>query len=221
MCSVSDALLARNLRDGNHLLWAVDPAVPDLRGSDQKDDPSALFTDDQPRVEVPPLPHKAYKQSSLHCQHSYTLARQMHDWSCVLSSLAISVSVEHKWRAGGGRHGGVMGWQVLRPGAYRCVCMELEVQHLAVAAITALEELTVLEGGESGGAAAGPPALPVLAKLVAAWLKDASERNSRCCLMSPSTQPLSPTGHLGCPGCFSYGKLLLCSLQVAGQLKPM
>ncbi len=79
----------------------------------------------------------------------------------------------------GKRDGGGGAPQVLRPGAYRCVCLELEVQHLAVAAISALEELTVLEGGESGGAAAGPPALPVLAKLVAAWLRDASERNSQ------------------------------------------
>lgn len=52
MCAVSDALLARNLRDGNQLLWAVDPSVADLRGGDQKDDMAALFTDDPPRVEA-------------------------------------------------------------------------------------------------------------------------------------------------------------------------
>lgn len=86
---------------------------------------------------------------------------------------------------GGAERRGGGGAQVVRGGAYRCVCLELEVQHLAVAAITALEELAVLEGGESGGAGAGPPALPVLARLVAAWLQDASQRGSRWALPAP------------------------------------
>ena len=42
--------------------------------------------------------------------------------------------------------------QVLRPGAYRCVCVELEVHHLAVAAVHAADALGALEGGDDGGA---------------------------------------------------------------------
>lgn len=61
---------------------------------------------------------------------------------------------------------------MLRPGAYRSICVELEVHHLAVAAITSLDALMALEGGD--GAATGPPALRVLQKLVDGWLKEAT-----------------------------------------------
>lgn len=64
--------------------------------------------------------------------------------------------------------------QVLRRGAYRSVCVELEVHHLAVAAITSLDALTALEGGDGGGGGAtGLPALRVLQRLVAGWLEEA------------------------------------------------
>lgn len=64
--------------------------------------------------------------------------------------------------------------QVLRPGAYRCVCVELEVHHLAVAAILGLDTLAGLEGGDGGGGdAGGPPALKTLKRLVDGWLKEA------------------------------------------------
>ncbi len=66
---------------------------------------------------------------------------------------------------------------MLRPGAYRSVCVELEVHHLAVAAITSLDYLAGLEGGDGGaggaGGAGGPPALKVLQRLVEGWLKEA------------------------------------------------
>lgn len=63
---------------------------------------------------------------------------------------------------------------MLRPGAYRSICVELEVHHLAVAAITSLDYLAGLEGGDGGGAGAGgPPALKVLQRLVEGWLKEA------------------------------------------------
>jgi hypothetical protein len=71
---------------------------------------------------------------------------------------------------------------VVKPGAYRCVCLEVEINHLAVAAIAALEDLAEAEGGniDSADFVSGPPALPVLAKLVSAWLRDASERDNMC-----------------------------------------
>ena len=69
--------------------------------------------------------------------------------------------------------------QVLRPGAYRCVCVELEVHHLAVAAITGLDALAGRVGGD-GAAAPGPPALRVLQRLVEGWLKEAVQHANPC-----------------------------------------
>ena len=68
--------------------------------------------------------------------------------------------------------------QVLRPGAYRCVCVELEVHHLAVAAILAAENLGALEGGDGAPAVGGPPALAVLRRLVENWLRDATQNSN-------------------------------------------
>lgn len=77
---------------------------------------------------------------------------------------------------------------MVKPGAYRCVCLEVELNHLAVAAIAALEDLAEAEGGDANAAdfVSGPPALPVLGKLVAAWLRDASERSNMCVRLSCS-----------------------------------
>ena len=51
--ATADALFGRALRDAGQLLWAVDPATPDLRGAEQRDEgQEAAFTDDQPRVDV-------------------------------------------------------------------------------------------------------------------------------------------------------------------------
>jgi Domain of unknown function (DUF1744) len=71
---------------------------------------------------------------------------------------------------------GFMQAQVLRRGAYRSVCVELEVHHLAVAAVTSLEVLSAMESGDGGGA--GPPALRVLQRLVDGWLQEAVKHNN-------------------------------------------
>lgn len=79
------------------------------------------------------------------------------------------------------------------PGAYRCVCYELQLHHLAVCAIVNAHLLPDLgfdaggppgapagPGGEDsgalGGAHAAAPAFRVLRSLVANWLADASQR---------------------------------------------
>ena len=74
---------------------------------------------------------------------------------------------------------GFMQAQVLRRGAYRSVCVELEVHHLAVAAVTSLEVLSAMESGDGGGGGvAGPPALRVLQRLVDGWLQEAVKHNN-------------------------------------------
>lgn len=71
--------------------------------------------------------------------------------------------------------------QVVYPGAYRSVCVRLEVQHLAVAAVANSALLGELEGAASAESAAGVgPAFKVLRSLVQTWLQDARDRGSRC-----------------------------------------
>ena len=63
--------------------------------------------------------------------------------------------------------------QVAFPGAYRSVCVKLEVQHLAV---TAVEQASLLEELEESSAAESShfPAFQILKNLVHKWLTDAT-----------------------------------------------
>ena len=69
--------------------------------------------------------------------------------------------------------------QVVAPGAYRTVCVELKLQHLAVNAIAQsalladLEHTTLSDDGAGIAAVFGS-----LVKLVNAWLADATENAS-------------------------------------------
>jgi len=67
--------------------------------------------------------------------------------------------------------------QVTCPGAYRTICVQLRLHHLAVAALLKAQELAEMEGASGlDGLGAGAPAFGVLRRLVevggwvAAWL---------------------------------------------------
>ena len=161
-----DALFGRRLRDGGHLLWLADPALPDIAGSA---DPTAVddrFFAEEAGTEVREIGHCAgmfylgaglgklwrcrlgealgshaavlYKvvlskgclqQTSCH-QGSTSLAspRECNLRCQVVGSLAVSASLQ--------KHDMVCcAVQVVFPGAYRCVCVQLKIHHLAVNAV--------------------------------------------------------------------------------------
>ena len=72
-----------------------------------------------------------------------------------------------------------MALQICFPGAYRCVCVELRVTHLAVCAVLEASTLGEMEGSalleEQAGCAA---AFRVLRGLAQSWMDDASRRNN-------------------------------------------
>ena len=70
--------------------------------------------------------------------------------------------------------------QVAYPGAYRTVCVKLEIQHLAVTAVEQSTILSELEGASSADAAADcAPAFKILKNLVHKWLQDATSFQNR------------------------------------------
>ena len=71
--------------------------------------------------------------------------------------------------------------QITSSGAHRCVCVQLRLYNLAVAAIERCEALAEMEGAGSVGVdpAAGP-AFKVLKQLVHNWLTDAVQNGNRC-----------------------------------------
>jgi len=52
----ADALLGRSLRDAGHLLWAADPALPDVAGRGAAAAAEAALADEPPSMEVGLLP---------------------------------------------------------------------------------------------------------------------------------------------------------------------
>ena len=68
---------------------------------------------------------------------------------------------------------------ILRPGAYRCACVQLRLHHLLVAAVDAAPALADLDGGALDGGAGGGAAMRCLRRLVRAWVVDATSRGSR------------------------------------------
>ena len=68
---------------------------------------------------------------------------------------------------------------ILRPGAYRCACVQLRLHHLLVAAVDAAPALADLDGGALDGGAGGGAAMRCLRRLVRAWVVDATSRGSK------------------------------------------
>jgi len=68
---------------------------------------------------------------------------------------------------------------ILRPGAYRCACVQLRLHHLLVAAVDAAPALADLDGGALDGGSGGGAAMRCLRRLVRAWVVDATSRGSR------------------------------------------
>lgn len=86
--------------------------------------------------------------------------------------------------------------QVVNAGAHRCVCVQLKLYHLAVAAVEKCEALAELEGATSVGPAPGAgPAFKVLKQLVHNWLLDTVQTGNRCVLAFPQTFPFPVFGH--------------------------
>lgn len=66
------------------------------------------------------------------------------------------------------------------PGVYRCICVKLDIAHLAVTAVEQATLLNELEGGSATDVAADcAPAFRVLKNLVHKWLQDASSFDNR------------------------------------------
>jgi len=68
---------------------------------------------------------------------------------------------------------------ILRPGAYRCACVQLRLHHLLVAAVDAAPALADLDGGALDGGSGGGAAMRCLRRLVRAWVVDATARGSK------------------------------------------
>ena len=74
--------------------------------------------------------------------------------------------------------------QVLYPGAYRCVCVQIKLHHMAVNAIAQAGVIGELEGAALLDSSLDPqgsgPAFKVLKQLVTNWLNDAVQNQNRC-----------------------------------------
>ena len=71
--------------------------------------------------------------------------------------------------------------EVAWPGAYRCVCLEVRVNHLAVCAVLEAATLGEMEGAALGDDQAGcGPAFRVLRGLAQNWVEDATRRHNIC-----------------------------------------
>jgi len=80
--------------------------------------------------------------------------------------------------------------QVVYPGAYRCVCVQIKLHHMAVNATAQAGVIGELEGAALLDSSLDPqgagPAFKVLKQLVSNWLHDAVQNHNRC------VRPVSP-----------------------------
>ncbi len=74
--------------------------------------------------------------------------------------------------------------QVVYPGAYRCVCVQIKLHHMAVNATAQAGVIGELEGAALLDSSLDPqgagPAFKVLKQLVGNWLHDAVQNHNRC-----------------------------------------
>lgn len=73
--------------------------------------------------------------------------------------------------------------QVVYPGAYRCVCVQIKLHHMAVNATAQAGVIGELEGAALLDSSLDPqgsgPAFKVLKQLVSNWLNDAVQNHNR------------------------------------------
>ncbi|KAG1663133.1 hypothetical protein FOA52_000655 [Chlamydomonas sp. UWO 241] len=129
--AVADVMLARSLREAQHVLWVRDPSLPDL-GVEEKEEADAE--------------------------------------SLVVMDIGRGGGVGSSSAAGAS--------QVHAPGAYRSICVELRLHHLAVNAVSKATQLSELEGSTGLEASGATPAFSVLKKLLDGWLTDAGARSN-------------------------------------------
>ena len=158
LVSVADVLFARSLRQGGFVLWAKDPAIADL-GIEEKEGGAEA------------------------CYESLLGDGLDASW-CEGGGLGGG-------GGGGGGQGGVKSTnpslsqsiKLEAPGAYRSICVELKLHHLAVSAVDKAQLLSEMEGASSlesmlGGGGGGGPAFKALKQWVEQWLVDAGKRSS-------------------------------------------
>lgn len=114
--AIADMLFARNLRDADHLLWCLDPSLPDL----------------------------GYGMDTGRSEDTYL-----------------------------GDDDGLM-TQIINPGAYRSITVELKLHHLAVCALDKVAQLAEIEGTADITSPGTGLSFKVLQSLVKAWLADAT-----------------------------------------------
>lgn len=68
--------------------------------------------------------------------------------------------------------------EVIYPGAYRSICVELKVHHLVVCAVDKSAQLGDLEGTAIDASEPTGPAFRILKNLVSNWLADASANHN-------------------------------------------
>ncbi|GFH23251.1 DNA polymerase epsilon catalytic subunit, partial [Haematococcus lacustris] len=160
--AVFDILMARTLQASEHLLWIKDPTLPDLGVAD-KDDAEAQL-------------------SSLLAGTGANITAAAGPPPAAGSAASIAAAAKASAPSGPSpaalsltNQGGVGSPEVLAPGAYRSVCVELRLHNLAVAALQQCSALSDLEGSGTADAAGGPAAaaFKALRSLVMAWLHDA------------------------------------------------
>ena len=84
-------------------------------------------------------------------------------------------------------------------GAYRCVCVQIKLHHMAVNATAQAGVIEELEGAALHDSSLDPqgsgPAFKVLKQLVSNWLTDAVQNHNRCVLSStPSAGQMHHVG---------------------------
>lgn len=109
--AVADIQLARSLRDANHLLWVKDPTLPDLGVEDTEDNGEGALSSGP----------GAYVSSGAAAMPT--------------GAAAFAAPVSAAPAAAAASVGGNRAPEVLAPGAYRSISVELKLHHLAVAAI--------------------------------------------------------------------------------------
>lgn len=92
--------------------------------------------------------------------------------------------------------------QVVYPGAYRCVCVQIKLHHMAVNATAQAGVLGELEGAALVDSSLDPqgcgPAFKVLKQLVSNWLTDAVQNHNRYSMLRHNAAVPESTKWLFC-----------------------
>lgn len=85
MLDTADALFGRSLRDAGHLLWAADPALPDVAGRSAAAAADAALADEPPSMEVGR--RQLISHGSKNCTDAYiSMGRYADLYQCMFAS---------------------------------------------------------------------------------------------------------------------------------------